>query len=298
MGYRHEANVDSTTLVPLFICAKLHYPAPMLDEINKFLTSHAAEWSLSLALAAVIIITGWMLAKLLSRGVRRLATRSADDLTLPLFLASAIRYLVLLLALLLALGTAGVETSSLVALLGAAGLAIGLALQGTLADVAAGVVMLAVRPFRIGDLIESNSFTGRVQSINLFNTELVTADNRKIMLPNAFVWKAPIINLSMLGARRVDIILPLVDAGHMKNARDIAVALLRSSDGVHHDPTPAVGADLLADGAQLVASFWCDAGKAAELKATMADALTQQLLAQDIALAMRANVQRLNRSGA
>lgn len=159
-------------------------------------------------ISAVIILTiGLWLSGWAKRLVRRTLEKSGRvDPTLTSFLGSLARYLVVAFTLIAILGRFGVQTASLVAVLGALGLAIGLALQGTLADVAAGVLLLFFRPFKLGDFVDVGGISGSVKAMTLFSTELATPDNRMIIIPNGKIWGNPITNFNGHDTRRVDLV--------------------------------------------------------------------------------------------
>ncbi|MGD8327092.1 MAG: mechanosensitive ion channel [Sphingomonadales bacterium] len=185
-----------------------------MEETTQDLTALAQEYTpvaISMAgnvLAAIIIlIIGLWIAGWAKRLIRRMLEKSGRvEPTLTSFLGSLARYLIIAFTLIAILGRFGVQTASLVAVLGALGLAIGLALQGTLADVAAGVLLLFFRPFKMGDFVDVGGISGTVKSITLFSTELATPDNRKIIIPNGKIWGNPITNFNGHDTRRVDLV--------------------------------------------------------------------------------------------
>jgi len=155
--------------------------------------------------AILILVIGLWLSGWVGRLTYRAFTRAPQiDTTLRGFFASIARYLVLIVTLLAVLAKFGVQTASLVAVIGAAGLAVGLALQGTLSNVAAGVMLLILRPFRVGQFVEIGGIAGTVRDLTLFSTELATPDNIQILIPNSQVWGQPIRNFSFHPRRRID----------------------------------------------------------------------------------------------
>ncbi len=170
-----------------------------LDRLGNLLVVYAID----LAGAIVVAIVGWTLAGVIERAVRRALRASGHiDPTVVGFLSSIARYATLIVAFVVVLQLLGVQATSLVAVIGAASLAIGLAMQGTLANVAAGVMLLIFRPFQAGDEIEVAGKKGRVQSLNLFMTELASDDNNQILIPNAQVWGQPLTNFTAYKRRR------------------------------------------------------------------------------------------------
>lgn len=162
------------------------------------------EWSTRIIGALIVLGIGWFIGGWLSNRVQHL--KKLDD-TLRSFLGGLVKYGVFAIAVVTVIGLLGIPMASLLALLGAAGLAIGLALQGTLSNVAAGVMLLILRPFNVGDYIEFGATAGTVKSLSLFGTELATVDNKYVFAPNSTVWGGEIINYSRNKHRRQDIIV-------------------------------------------------------------------------------------------
>ncbi|MGC6484278.1 MAG: mechanosensitive ion channel family protein [Candidatus Puniceispirillales bacterium] len=181
----------------------------MLENSLQFMSfdfSIIADWAGNVVSGLVIIIIGVFVSRKANTATRRALEKiSGFDRTLIPLSASIIRYGILLVTLVAALGSFGIQTTSIIAVLGAAGLAIGLALQGTLSNVAAGVMLLFLRPFQAGDWIETGSHSGTVKEIGLFTTIMITFDNIYISIPNSSIWGATITNHSQHETRRMDI---------------------------------------------------------------------------------------------
>jgi small conductance mechanosensitive channel len=160
-------------------------------------------WGMNLLTAFAILVAGWIIGNWMSR---RVGAMKKLDTTLKAFLGGLVKYAILAIAFVAVLGQLGIQTASLLAVLGAAGLAIGLALQGTLSNVAAGVMILILRPFNVGDYIETGSVKGTVKTLSLFATELSTTDNVHIFTPNNQLWDAAIFNFSRNKQRRIDLV--------------------------------------------------------------------------------------------
>lgn len=165
--------------------------------------------------AAIIMMVSWYLGNVAKRAIGKV---NKLDSTLRSFLGAAAKYTILALAAVMVLQTFGVETTSLLAVLGAAGLAIGLALQGTLSNVASGVMLLILRPFNVGDFITAGGITGTVKSLSLFATEFATADNIYIFVPNSQLWSSDIQNFSRNPVRRQDIVFGISYADDIDKA--------------------------------------------------------------------------------
>ncbi len=252
------------------------------------LLPRAIGWGLTLLVAIAILVVGWIAAGWASKLVSRLLMRSDRiDPTVRTFSASFVRYSILIITIMAVLAKVGVQTASLVALLGAAGLAIGLALQGTLSDVAAGVILLVVRPFRVGDTVLLAGLEGVVKSVALFTTEIASGDNRKIVIPNSKVWGQPIQNLSAYGLRKLEIPLLLEQARHMAPASEHILALLTEHSLLKKIPPPSVQVESLADGILLMARAWVDAEHLGEAKTDLMAKINDLLAREDIALVRR-----------
>jgi len=204
-----------------------------------------------LAGVGTIIIGFWLSGKASGMVRKRMSTLPRADKTLIPILASIIRYAGFILTLVVALGQFGVQTTSIIAVLGAAGLAIGLALQGTLSNVASGIMLLLLRPFSVGDWIETNSISGTVREIGLFSTQIDTFENVFISVPNSSIWSSTIVNNSRHNVRRMDID---IGVGYDSDFDVVETALLSLSEDerVLSDPEPIFLVVDYADSAILV----------------------------------------------
>ena len=204
-----------------------------------------------LAGLGTIIIGFWLSSKASSIVRKQMSTLQRVDKTLAPILASIIRYAGFILTLVVALGQFGVQTTSIIAVLGAAGLAIGLALQGTLSNVASGIMLLLLRPFSVGDWIETNSISGTVREIGLFATQIDTFDNIYITVPNSSIWSATIINHSRHQIRRMDLDIGI---GYNSDLNKVEKALmtLTKDKRILSDPKPQFLVVDYADNAILV----------------------------------------------
>ena len=204
-----------------------------------------------LAGLGTIIIGFWLSSKASSMVRKQMSTLQRVDKTLAPILASIIRYAGFILTLVVALGQFGVQTTSIIAVLGAAGLAIGLALQGTLSNVASGIMLLLLRPFSVGDWIQTNSISGTVREIGLFATQIDTFDNIYITVPNSSIWSATIINNSRHQIRRMDLDIGI---GYNSDLNKVEKALitLTKDKRILSDPEPQFLVVDYADSAILV----------------------------------------------
>jgi small conductance mechanosensitive channel len=228
----------------------------------------AAAYGLSVAGGLIILFVGWKAASWAADGTERALGRSAKvDATLRRFLASLVRYAVLAFTGLAMLDRLGVQTASLIAVFGAAGLAIGFALQGTLTNIAAGVMLMLFRPFKVGDRVEVGGQSGTIRAIDLFVTELASDDNAQILMPNTKVWGDSIINHSFHSKRRVDVTLSIENSKDMARAIEIAARVASHAPAVLDDPKPTVATSEIAGRAvTLLVSVWCPTERQRDVK--------------------------------
>jgi small conductance mechanosensitive channel len=227
------------------------------DEILRLVTSYGFDF----VGAIIILIVGWMLAGWARRGTLKLADRAEwIDPTLKPLLGSLVRYAVLIFTLIAVLGQFGIETTSIIAVLGAAGLAVGLALQGTLSNVASGVMILVLRPFKVGDYVETGGVGGTVKEVGLFRVELATLDNLYLSVPNSQAFNSVITNYSRHDTRRIDLIIGIGYSSDIEKAMDVLVKLAEADERVLGDPEPQVTVRALGESSVDVGlRFWVDA---------------------------------------
>ena len=227
----------------------------------------------------VVLIIGWTLAGWAGRGVDRgLGKVERIDATLRSFLASATRYVILVLTVLAVLSEFGVQTASLITVFGAASLAIGLALQGTLSNLAAGVMLLFFRPFHVGDYVEAGGHAGTVKAIDLFMTEFATPDNVRILVPNGNIWGGAVVNYSHHATRRVDLLIGIDYGDDIDKAFETIRGVIGAEGRIHADPEPMVVVGELADNSvNIIIRVWCDAGNYWPLKFDMTKAIKEAL---------------------
>ncbi len=245
-----------------------------------------ATYGLSVIGAIAVLIFGWILAGLASKAVSKTLSKLPKvDVTLRGFMASAVRYLILIFTVVAVLNQFGVQTTSIIAVLGAASLAIGLALQGTLSNVAAGVMLLLFRPFKVGDYVDAAGLAGTVKSITLFMTELATPDNVQILVPNGKIWGAAIKNYSFHATRRVDMVLGISYEDDIDKAVRLVEEMAKADGRVHAEPAPVVVVGELADSSvNIVIRLWCDAANYWPLKFEMTKALKQRMDKEGISI--------------
>ena len=230
-------------------------------ESGHYVVALITAWGLRVIGALAILIIGWALSKWAERMTRSALTRSSRvDATLTGFLSNLVRYLVLIITIIAVLNQFGVQTASLIAVLGAAGLAIGLAMQGTLSNIAAGVMLLVFRPFKIGDYVEVAGQSGTVDSINLFITELSTPDNKQVIVPNSGIWGQSVVNYSYHSTRRLDLEVGIGYGDDIDLAIRIVGEILEAEQRALKDPEPQiVVGNLGASSVDLTIRVWVNA---------------------------------------
>jgi small conductance mechanosensitive channel len=239
---------------------------------NLFIT-----YGIDIAGAVLLAVVGLWLAGVIERGTRRVLMSSPHmDPTVGTFLSSLARYAILVIMFVIILQVIGVQATSLVAVIGAASLAIGLALQGTLSNMAAGVMLLIFRPFRIGDSIEVAAKSGTVTNLNLFMTELASADNVQVLIPNGQVWGAAMSNFSAYGTRRISLSIPAVPDKDVETISSRLRSYLKEDKRVLDSPPPSVTASTLTDrGVEFLVQAWA--------KTEDADAVRNDLVRHSLA---------------
>jgi small conductance mechanosensitive channel len=211
------------------------------------LVSFATTYGLQIIGAIVILIVGRIAAGICRNVVRRLLEKGKADPAIVSFGGSLIYILVLTFAVLAALAKFGIQTASFVAILGAAGFAVGFALQGSLSNFAAGVMILVFRPFRVGDFIDAAGIMGAVKDIHLFTTILATPDNVQIIVPNSKLYGDIIKNYSANETRRVDLVIGIGYGSSIQQAYEVVESLLKADDRILADPAPQIAVSELAD---------------------------------------------------
>ncbi|HHW7579585.1 TPA: mechanosensitive ion channel family protein [Mannheimia haemolytica] len=225
--------------------------------IETMLNEWIIPYGTKILLAIAIFVVGKFLARLISHLLGKAALKSTKDEMLQSFIVSISYFLLLLIVVIASLSQIGINTSSLVALIGAAGLAIGLSLQNSLQNFAAGVMLLIFKPFRKGDLIETGGMTGVVEQMGLLVLELRTGDNKTVLLPNGKVFSDSIINYSNNPTRRIDFTFDISYESNLKEAKEIIQRILDANTYVLKDPAPVVAVGALAPhSVQLVVRPW------------------------------------------
>ncbi|TCK59324.1 mechanosensitive ion channel family protein [Seleniivibrio woodruffii] len=214
-----------------------------MSDILPDLTTYA--WQIIFAILLVVI--GRYAARYLSKFCLRLMEKGRMDMTLSKFLSGLIYYLGMTVVVIAALNQLGIETTSIVAVLATAGLAVGLALKDSLSNFAAGVMIIIFRPFVIGDTIEAAGTTGTAEIIGIFTTQLKTADNKAIIVPNSAIISNSITNYSANDTRRVDLTIGVSYESDIKKVKEILAEIVEKDERVLKDPAPTIAVAALAD---------------------------------------------------
>jgi len=204
-------------------------------------------WGPKLIGAVLALVIGLYVANLIAGGVGKVMEKKELDPSLRPFLKSLVGTLLKVLVVVSVLGMVGIQMTSFIAILGAAGLAVGLALSGTLQNFAGGVMILTFKPFKVGDYIEAQGHAGTVNSIQIFNTILKTPDNKTIIIPNGGLSTSSMVNYSTEPTRRVDWVFGIAYGDDIDKAKEVLLGLLTSDDRVLKDPAPFVKLGELAD---------------------------------------------------
>ncbi|MBT8472211.1 MAG: mechanosensitive ion channel [Marinicaulis sp.] len=234
--------------------------------------------------ALVVLIVGlWIAGRIKKVAVRAMERSGRVDDTLSGFLASLLHYGLITLVIITTLGVFGVPTTSFAAIIGAAGLAIGLALQGTLGHVASGVMMLGFRPFDVGDFVETAGIAGKVKTIGLFTTEIATSDNKMIIVPNGKIFDDVITNYAGYSTRRVDMVFGISYADDIDKAMALIKSEIEKDDRAFSDPAPDIAVDSLGDSSvNILTRVWCNRSDYFPLKWDITKAIKERFDAEGV----------------
>ncbi len=219
----------------------------------------AMDYGPRLLLAILTLIVGLWIIKMILRGIKRAFEKSNMDQSLRPFLLSLMGWTLKLLLFISIASMVGIATTSFIAVIGAAGLAIGLALQGTLANFAGGAMILIFKPYKVGELIQAQGHLGVVKEIQIFVTTLLSPENKTIIIPNGAMSNGDITNFTREGKIRVDMSIGISYDSDIKKARQVLMELMENDDRVLKDPAPLVAVAELADSSvNLAVRPWCD----------------------------------------
>lgn len=207
----------------------------------------AALYGIKIITAIIIFVVGRWVAKLLTNVLKKVMRKGKTDETLISFIGHFTYILLITIVVIAALNQLGIQTTSFIAIIGAAGLAVALALQGSLANFAAGVLMIVFRPFKVGDYIEAAGTAGTVSEITIFTTKLTTPDNRIVITPNSKIIGDNITNYSAKDQRRIDFVFGVSYSDNLQKVKDVLKSVLEAESRVLKDPAPMIGVLELSD---------------------------------------------------
>jgi len=232
----------------------------VIESYLPMLKENAIVYGLNFAKALAIFIIGKFIVSLIAKAIGKGVGKSGADPMLERFVTNIAYALMLTFVVIASISQLGVQTASLVAILGAAGLAVGLALQGSLANFAAGVMTIIFRPYNVGDMVNVADQTGQVEEVDIFTTTLRLPDKTKIIIPNGQALDGPIINYTEAGNRRMDLAVGISYDANIEKAREVILKAVSDSDYVLESPAPSVGVTELADnGVNLTVRPWAKA---------------------------------------
>ena len=253
------------------------------SDIYHFAEAHLLPLGLRILLALVVFVVGRFVARTVIRGLQRLMERSNLDVSLRKFLSDLVYAVTLVVIVIASLDTLGVKTTAVVAVLGAAGLAVGLALQGSLSNLAAGVLLMVFRPFRVGQYVEVAGVAGTVQEVSLMHTRLLSPDNREIVLPNGKVAGDAIVNHSARGTRRIDLVVGIGYGDDVGRAIAVVRELIAADGRVLAEPAPDVAVSQLGDAAvQLAIRPWVNTGDTWAVQTSLLRSIKERFDAEGI----------------
>lgn len=231
-----------------------------MELINEYITKYGEkflEFLPSILISLLILVLGLWFIKILKRFAGKVFDKREMESTLKIFLLNVIGWTLKILLFIIVISQLGVETTSLVAIVGAAGLAIGLALQGSLANFAGGVLLMIFKPMKVGDFIEAQGESGTVKEISIFYTKLLTVNNQLVVLPNGKLSNDNIVNYTSEGKRRDVLTIGISYDSDIKKAREVLIELMNEQETILKDPEPVVFVGELADSSvNLSARFW------------------------------------------
>lgn len=269
-------------IAPTPVPAAAPAAAPSLPAATPLFDWSTIDWSAVLgnwAIAGVILLLGIWLAKWISRVIYRALSRGGVENTLAGFLRNVSYAAMMVIVVIAALQKLGVPTTSVLAVVGAAGLAVGLALKDSLSNIASGVMLIVLRPFRDGDHVQAAGLEGVIEEVRIFQSRLRTFDNRLIILPNSMITTAPIINFTAKPQRRIDILVGVGYNDDLKQAKDVLLSLARANPLVLKEPAPSVAVSRLSESSvDLTLLAWVKTGDFGEARSQLTEAVRTDII--------------------
>lgn len=238
--------------------------------VRDYADTHIVPLGSRVLLALALFVAGRWLARAIVRGVAVMMERGEMDVSLRKFLKDVLYAVLLVAVVTITLDTAGIHTTAVVAVLGAAGLAVGLALQGSLSNFAAGVMIIILRHYRVGDTVVIGKYTGKVEAIKVFHTVLVTGDYREILIPNGQVISQPIENLTVLGRRRIELRIEVAPGADLHRVVELVEDAVLADDRIQREPRPRLElSEIARDKVVLHMRPWTTAGDQGAVSAAL-----------------------------
>ena len=219
----------------------------LLTKAREMLSTTGVDFAINLVTAIVIFFIGRLVVRLLVRALRKVMQRQEVDKTLETFVCNLASMVLLVFVIIAAISALGIQTASFIAVLGAAGLAVGLALQGSLSNFAAGVLIVLFRPYKVGDWVEAAGISGAVEEVQILTTVLKTGDNKRVIVPNSQIMDAIITNYSANDTRRVDMVVGVSYSDDLDKVRATIEELIAADDRILDEPAPTIAVSELAD---------------------------------------------------
>jgi small conductance mechanosensitive channel len=217
------------------------------DKMAEMVNTYVIPWGINIAFAIIIYVVGKIVVGMVTKLLGKVMGHAKYDDMLIDFVKSIINAILMLFVIVASLDELGVDTTSLVAILGAAGLAIGLSLQGSLQNFAAGVMLLVFKPFKAGDFVEAGGAMGVIKSISIFNTILTTGDNKEVIVPNGAIYGGNIINYSAKETRRVDMVVGIGYDADLLKAKQVLQELVEADERILAEPATTIAVSELAE---------------------------------------------------
>ena len=246
-------------------------------ELMAYLIEVGSNIGLSLILALAILVIGRQIVKILIRVITVALEKSKTEDTVRIFVTNLLNTLLMIVVFIAAINQLGIETTSIIAILGAAGLAIGLALQGSLANFAAGILIVVYRPYKVGDYIEAGSYAGTVKDIQIFSTVLTTPDNKIVVVPNGSIMNGSIVNYSGQETRRVDIIASCSYEDDIDQVKSVLEDIIKNEPRILKDPKPQIAVSELADSSvNLIVRPWVNSSDVLSVKYSLLEQIKKR----------------------
>ena len=229
-----------------------------VNKIMEFLQTDGLAFGIDIAIALVIFFVGRILISLIVRGISKTMQKNDVEKTLETFVCNLVRMVLLIVVVIAAIGQLGIQTTSFIAIFGAAGLAVGLALQGSLSNFASGVLIVLFRPYKVGDFVEAAGIAGSVEQVQILTTILKTGDNKQVIVPNSQIMDSIITNYSANDTRRVDMVVGVSYDDDLDKVRKMLEDIVSADERVLADPPLMIAVSELADSSvNFVVRPWC-----------------------------------------